>query len=603
MPTTKLALAEWKPDLGEWEHDGIYKAYNAVNVSGKWHPSPGFIPIEDVETVSQPISDLRGLWLHYPNTGTEDLYIGYCSGVNLRIASIASGTTYDAGTTLAGTPDTTSGCQMTSYGNYIYYASGHAYDIARATHNSMSAGVVVYTSPDSYQPRPKYIATIKNHLLLANMKFGSVPSGAPFSVGTAYPELVMWSATDNPLRFGDPSTTPSATLIGSDYQYLFDEGGPITGMIGGDYAFIFKSGTIWRMDGPPWQFRPVVQGVGTIYPNSITSLYNDVYFWGPGGPTRLRQGSEIPNSSGQGRYTSTLTDTLSTELEDFLLELQPTLFSSPSAAVQPIDISAFTDVRNGLVGWCVGESAVTTGTTLFRDSLVIVYDVHTDRISSFRVNGKLRFARSITKTSGKSHTQVWAGNTSMPHTLFEGVFAIGSVGSLAAGVHTPAASNTAAKILVSYGDSSDSDFAYGTFPTQWAPQFIYPFIQLEEGNVTTRITRIRVPFSLKRNEVFPGDGDPAGKIVITAKVRSKSRGVDAAHESDPGTYDSSSSYQNPEAWIDIEGVMATHHQIDIKFEAYRSVSSAERWISHLRDIPYIEVEYEIGGETGTSYTA
>jgi hypothetical protein len=607
MPVDRIPFGEWKPDLGEWEHDGLYKVYGAIRTSGKWVPAPAFIPVEDVETVSQALTSARGMWLHAPSTGTEDLYIGYGSGTNIRIASIASATTYDAGSTFTDDPGTGSGCQMTSYGNYIYYVGGYTNSIARATHNSLSTAVVVYATPDSYNPKPKYISTIKNHLLIGNMKIANAPAGAALATATAYPELVMWSATDNPLRFGDPSSTPSATLLGADYQQLADDGGPITGIVGGDYAYIFKPRSVWRMDGPPWQFRPVVQGIGTIYPNSIINLHDNVYFWGPAGPTRIRQGYSEPMSPGAAKSTASLTDKMSTALRDYLMEMEPTLFETPSAGIAPIDISGIIDHRNGLVGWVVGETAVSASTTFYRYSLVIVYDTHTDEISAFYVNGKIRMARSIPKIGSTSQTTIWAGATTMPHALFDGTFAIGSVGSLSGGVWTAPATTTATKILTTYGDSTAAVVKYGTFPTQWAPEFIWPYVTFGEDKKTTRIKRVRIPFSLVRGSTYIGDGDPDGKLIITVKVNSRSRGVDTFHQS-TGTYDSSSATcQNADNWIDIDSgqgsVAATHHQLDIKFEAYDTLTSGKRWISHLRDFPYVEVEFTQEGTSSSPFTA
>lgn len=99
-----------------------------------------------------------------------------------------------------------------------------------------------------------------------------------FGMGDDYEYLVWISGTDLPEGYGDPQVAP--TITGSDYRYLFDGLGKITGVIdGGDCFFVFKSGSIVRLDGPPFQPVVVNYNVG-MRSGCVPYRQGDrIYFW------------------------------------------------------------------------------------------------------------------------------------------------------------------------------------------------------------------------------------------------------------------------------------------------------------------------------------
>lgn len=109
------------------------------------------------------------------------------------------------------------------------------------------------------KPKAKYIGTIRNQLVVANVND---------STG-AVANRVRWSALGNSVDM-DPSST---TLAGSqDLQ----RGGTITGFEGFvEYGLVFQERAVNRMTfvGAPlvYDIQPVLQGIGTTIPNSITT--------------------------------------------------------------------------------------------------------------------------------------------------------------------------------------------------------------------------------------------------------------------------------------------------------------------------------------------
>ncbi len=76
-----------------------------------------------------------------------------------------------------------------------------------------------------------------------------------FPANTTHPYSLWISGTDDPEGFGSPLSTP--TIVGVERLQLFDGEGIVSGIIdGGDAFYVFKTGSVYRVDGPP--FIPTV---------------------------------------------------------------------------------------------------------------------------------------------------------------------------------------------------------------------------------------------------------------------------------------------------------------------------------------------------------
>jgi len=597
MPVTRLEIGEWLPDQGEWANPGLYKINNLVSYGGRVVAPPAFVPIITYAEIAAAYSSagvtnlgFEGLHIHTDHASGGTVYyvvggIGSIFSANKSGGTATINVTGGFATMGKSAQQFRNGWQFASYGDYVYATHG-ALGLDRISRSDMSstfADAIVYTSPDSYRFWADYMFVIKNHLFLANCKPESVPTGSALVANTHYPSLVAWSATDNPTRFGDPASTPNAALIGSDYQDLSDGNGPITGGVGGDYGYVFKQNAIYRVDGPPFQFRPVVQGAGTVMANSIVRFYDDIYYLGPSGPTRLRAGSSVPEPLGYGKVSNTLFETMNPALVEYTLLRETELFFSGTTVTSYKDLTACADYRRGLILW---TSPSGDGST----SICIVYDTTTGRFSSFNVSGALKFVRSLPFNETNSVNTQLGVTTYGQSSIFDRVAMIDN-------------SSTTTAIYNTYADSSSGSLSEPD--ATWVPSFTTPFVTFSKENEynTTRVLKLRIPHTLRRNSVTPGDGDPAAKLVISVTVRSKSRFDDEYH-STTATYDSSSSYQNPDGWIEFnESTYGTHHQFVVSFTATTTSASAQRWIAHLRDLGYLEVEFAFGSKYGAEYHA
>jgi hypothetical protein len=99
-----------------------------------------------------------------------------------------------------------------------------------------------------------------------------------FALNEQYEYLVWISGTDLPEGYGDPQVAPQ--IPGSDYRYLFDGIGTITGIAdGGDCFFVFKSGSVTRFDGPPFQPTVISYNIGMRLGNTAYRNGDRIYFW------------------------------------------------------------------------------------------------------------------------------------------------------------------------------------------------------------------------------------------------------------------------------------------------------------------------------------
>lgn len=625
MPIRRIPFGEWLPDLGEFNNEGLYKVRGAVNSSGRWVPGPVNVGTEitGAAAATYAFADIGGFHLHTPTSDGRDLwmYVGVDDDI---LRSTTANTLVTQRATAAGLAndfDTTSGWQFTSFGNAVYAAmfnaaTGNGYFMRASTPSTNFATFVAATNPTTYSPIPRFVSYIKGHLLIAGVEMQTTLG--EFTAGTFYPNLLMWSATDGlndgPTRWGDELTVNYPETVGSSYQMLDDDFGPITGLCGGmDYAYIFKARAIYRMDGPEWQITPVVTGAGTIYPNSIVRFYNDVYFWGPAGPAVLRYGSSEVENIAATKCQRAITSTSNTDFFEFVME--PDAYSDVyprlTVDISPIAISAAADYRAGLVAFfCYDEiEDVDAGLNYGRSTPVLIYDTATKRFSTLLIPSKFAFARSAPRFG--RNPVVPSSVSAIQHSVLDGIHGIGleratsffqpvSVSSLTGDVSTP----------VEITISGAGDYLY-----DWFPKFTTAFNPLalddQNGPITTSVKRVRVPFTMQRFDETVVDGyssaDYEWAVKVNVTVRTKNR-YSGETEEVTGSWTSSDSYQQSDGWIDLSSGKGStegeYHQFEIEIVTLSLDGTKVNGLSvHLRDLTYFEVEYDMGSPCGSTYIA
>ena len=147
-------------------------------------------------------------------------------------------------------------------------------------------------------PKGKNIAIVRDFVVLGNLDDG----------GTQYPNRVQWSGYNNSESWGVDQGTQA------DFQDLFGNGGQIQRIVPGAYGVVFQENSIWRMDysGPPtvFSFTEVERGRGTLAPNSVCWMGNQVFYWGHDGFYAFNgQGSTPIGSEKVDRYVKNRLDT------------------------------------------------------------------------------------------------------------------------------------------------------------------------------------------------------------------------------------------------------------------------------------------------------
>lgn len=613
MPIVKLPVPEFLPDQGEIENPGLYKASGAIYYAGRWNGSPYVFPGNDVALgVTLQIQNLRGFHIHSTedsNLSAQSIYF-YVASINeiYRSTAANSRALTSATSALADIQATDgSGVQFISFGNsVIATAFGIAptnSDILRAlTPTSDFVPLVEYASPmTSYRPMARYITGIKNQILIGHVKFGNtaMPTGSALTVDTVYPSLVMWSAVDDPTRFGDPATTQHPSYDGSDYQLLADEYGSITGLVGGDSAYIFKERAIYKMEGPPYTFRPIVTGIGTLYANSIVRYYDDIYFWGPAGPTVLRSGSSTPEVLGVGKVSRTINDYTASNVID--AHIWDSLPERPAIRVQrAIDISGVADYKTGLIMWTASsvDNQLQTWTC---PGKCVVYSTVDNAFSYFYLGSPGFFPKTIPQY----HYQELFASASAPGYFLNDTFFIGGIDTdpdpaQDAYLRGFGFSDTVASEPENDADTytyNDAVFEFGYLPM--------PPSQAGSDEVAlSRITRIRPIYrshvlTLGENgyddETEEMSSFEAAQLKFTVQIYSTSSFPSRPHTI-TRTYDPlSDTWQNQDGWLDIETISASHHKIKITFQDPGTGNLSTRELGLLKDFIRLEVEYVRGG--------
>lgn len=223
------------------------------------------------------------------------------------------------------------------------------------------AGLFADMITSTFAPVGKFPFAFKQNLFLANLTLAAPYDGL---AAGANPTVLAWSRNDNIRQYGSFNANPE--LIGAGYQPLNFDIGDITGAIGGtDYAVVACSNGFVRVEGPPYSFQVTADGCGTLHPYSLCRVKNDLYFHGPSGIMRLRDGFGPPETVGAKKFVRSLID-------------NTTGFSGIAWVNGGQIISAAYDSVNDIVAMAY-RSSLPTGASVTHAQTVLWYNVGEDR--------------------------------------------------------------------------------------------------------------------------------------------------------------------------------------------------------------------------------
>lgn len=569
MPVVRLRPTKWEPDGGTIRVPTICDIYGAIPYAGWYIPSPQYLKSVKLYPAGYDLTKIGGFYIHSDaaTRGAAYMYLG--TDDDLYRTSVANnGDLTDAtGAATFSAFSSESGWQFASFGNNVLATNGvDPIQIATTPTTNFVASNQV-TTPTSYDPYCKYITTIKNNVLIGNISFSVAPSSviaASALSGTSYPTMVMWSANDNARRFGDPKATPDRALLGSDWQDFPDEHGPITGLVGGESALIFKQSAIYRMDGPPWTFQKIVTNAGTIYPNSIVQHHQDVYFWGPAGPTVLRSGSAVPEPLASGRVQR---------------EIQDGAYSTAWSPLANINLCGAVDPSNDIIVWSSSETTY--------GGIFLVYSIIDDAFSKFRFFdgtddvSRQRMVLFMRGAPDGVSFNIGGSITTTDSFQLSNVYGIYDV---------DASTETGLFRFVKSTTPVTSD-DYNIWDT---PYFKFPFLTfpVSDGNEqesfpSSSIVRVRPIY------------DAVSPLDVYVVVNTQSR-FPGSYSQKTGTYLTSADYQEENGWIQIDSEFGTHHQISVSF-VEPSGTKSTRVLPGVKSFFELEVEYMSGGKYGSGY--
>ena len=223
----------------------------------------------------------------------------------------------------------------------------------------------------TFKPQGRFAFAVRQNLFLA---YCFLPSTFDDIASGTHPQLVVWSQNDNIQVFGSEAVDTSH--IGAGYQqFVGGDLGPITATHGaGDFGLIFLAGGIVRIDGPPYEFRVIVRGDTTLYPYSVFQLGDDVYYWGAGGPSVLRNGEGPSRRLGIGKIQRSLLDNTTGFGDDF----------ARRASLGAREVSGGADPANQLARWAyrpMDTANLTNDTGGAKAYLMIDYAITEERFT------------------------------------------------------------------------------------------------------------------------------------------------------------------------------------------------------------------------------
>jgi hypothetical protein len=541
--TIYVPFGELKPDAKFFGNDGLTHALNVVPVYGNYISTQFW-----AFTGNEPATEPYGIHAHFGGGSAWNLYLGAVTALyeyNTTTWGITDKTRAVGGAYNTAGAGGEAGWQSTSFGDSIIMTQ-YVDDPQLLTSPTAANFVKLAQSGGAnpgMDPKAKFVYSLRGNLHLANLNLPAAllnADGSTDLAAGAHPTTVCWSQTENVRQFGSFNATPQ--LTGTGFQPLNYDFGHLAGAAGSNtFAILFLQKGIVREDGPPYTFRPIVAGTSCRYPNSIVIFDQDVYFWGPAGPSVLRGGEGPVLVLGEGRVARTLID-------NSVSGFSPTY--SLSASVLPRHVNVGVDWVSGLVYWSFTSTAGTAAGRL--GDLCVIYNTRDDRFS-FIDNTSVHASDVVTKNgllfldSGPDLGGAW------------------SPGRDLAGVM-----KWTDEFLVAHYQIARPD--YGDIPATLPMQLTRGYEQFDK-DATTRVRRIR-PILFKSSALT--------LLTITCNVFSRNGPLDAARQSAGGaTADS-------HGWITFPtSVFADFHLVQLIFDGTA--------LETLVELEGFEVEYEMGG--------
>src|SRR5690349_123015 len=188
MPTKFIPIGEWRPDLGEFRKADLFL-----------RECQGFVPLGEglhfcgeLETLADEAGsdNFDGLHVHPLSTSTYMIYVSQ----DTELLQIDPQSSY-AVTNVTGGPYVSAfepGWQFTSFGRHIIAVNYNALPQIQLDGSGDFQDMI--TAGGTVDLKAKFVATVKNHVVLANYEEN----------GVEYPDGVWWSQTDNARGFSTP---------------------------------------------------------------------------------------------------------------------------------------------------------------------------------------------------------------------------------------------------------------------------------------------------------------------------------------------------------------------------------------------------------------
>lgn len=357
-----MPWGEWRPDLRYLVNSGLRVAEGVVPVYGGYISSPAISRL-----TAGIVSSKVELGLHVdPFSGAGYVGVRNVPATNGDIYEVTdAGSTGNVSKAVSAyiSADSVSGWQGCNFGTTaIMCAAASPTSMELVQYRPSGAALFADMIASSFVPRSRFCVPFKNNLFLANCHLTAGFDG--LSAG-ANPTLVAWSQSGVITQFGSANAAPE--LTGAGYQSLEFDLGEITGAAAcADFAMIAMNNGFVRVEGPPYTFYVANRGAGTIFPNSLCFAGNDLYYYGPGGLTVIRNGAGSPEVVGLNRFTRSLIDN-TTGFWDRAANV---------GAAPATDVSVCWDATNNIVLLMYAPIGN-------RPSAVIAYNVIEDRASYF----------------------------------------------------------------------------------------------------------------------------------------------------------------------------------------------------------------------------